>query len=267
MKSESNRSSGPERPGAADGQGHADQVATWKRLEIEAADASARTSLVWYRENHGVWSEIEVRTVLHHLRLRPEHGVLDVGCGAGRISLAIAPRVRSLTSVDISPGCIAALHASAAERGLRNIRGIASDLNDLETPPQSFDRAVAIEMLQHIPGAELRLDAVRRIRRALAPGGRFVTVNYRWGGMISDVKEGTHAEGRYRTAFTPDEITALLREAGFREIRVGGCVNTPYRLEPLVRRAPWLLMPLEVAFSHIALSARVGKYLIATALA
>jgi SAM-dependent methyltransferase len=267
MRSESDPSPGPERSAAAGAQSHAERVAMWKRLEIEAADASARTSLAWYRENHGVWSEIEVRTVLQRLRLRPEHRVLDVGCGAGRVSLAIAPRVQAVTAVDISPGCIAALEASAAGRGLRNIRGVVSDLNDLEAPPRSFDRAVAVQMLQHIPDARLRLDAVHRIRRALAPGGRFVTVDYRWGGMISDVKEGTHANGRYRTSFTPDEITALLREAGFREIRVGGCVNTPYRAEGLVRRAPRVMMPLDVALSRLPISARVGKYLVASAVA
>jgi SAM-dependent methyltransferase len=263
------KSDQPPRPQeeATDAAARADRIAAWKRLEVEAADASARTSLAWYREKHGVWSEIEVRTVLDHLRLRPQHRVLDVGCGAGRVSLALAPHVRSVTSVDISPGCIEALRASAAELGLRNITGFASDLNALAAEPRSFDRAVAIQMLQHIPDPTLRLDAVERIRRALVPGGRFVTVNYRWGGMISDVKEATHANGRYRTSFTPDEITALLTDAGFRHIRVGGCVNTPYRAEPLVKRAPGLMIPLDVAVSHLTPSARLGKYLIATALA
>ncbi len=121
-------------------------------------------------------------------------------------------------------------------------------------------------MIQHIPGTGLRLDAVRRIQRALAPGGRFVTVNYRWGGVIPG-REGRDARGgRHRTSFTPDEITALLQRCG-----LPGDSRRRVR-EPTVSagaagaRAPWLLMP-EVAFSHIALSARVRKYLIATALA
>ena len=39
--------------------------------------------------------------------LRPEYRVLDLGCGIGRITAAIAPKVQTVLGIDISPGMIA----------------------------------------------------------------------------------------------------------------------------------------------------------------
>ncbi|MGH7228417.1 MAG: class I SAM-dependent methyltransferase [Nitrospiraceae bacterium] len=239
-------------------------VIAYKRLEVERGNATASRSLDWYRTTHGIRSDIEIQTVLSHLQLRPNFHVLDMGSGVGRITLAMAPRVQSVTAVDISPKNIEVLRRHASERGLTNITARASDMNELTLSGEQYDRAVAVQSIQHIPGAALRLDAVQRIRDALRPGGVFVMVNYRWGGMISDEKEGTHADGRYRYAYTPEEMQRSLRDAGFRRISVGGCINVPYRAEWIAKLAPWAFVRMDVYLSHIPLSCRSGKYLIAT---
>src|SRR5437867_2372810 len=106
-------------------------VIAYKSLEVERGNATASKSLDWYRAAHGIRSDIEIQTVLSHLRLRPGLHVLDMGCGVGRITLAMAPRVRSVTAVDISPKNIEVLRRHASERGLTNITARVSDMNEL----------------------------------------------------------------------------------------------------------------------------------------
>jgi len=236
----------------------------FKMLEIAAADAAAPRSLRWYAV-HGIGSRIEVCTALSHLRLRPDDTVLDAGSGVGRVTLEMAKCVKAVVAVDISPKSIEQLQRHAEELGLRNISAFPSDLNAMEIEAGTMDRAVAVEVLQHIPSEELRVDAVSRIFRALRPGGRFVTVNYRWHGAITECKEGTHGDGRYRIAFTPSELRDLLARCGFTRISVRGCENLPQRLDPLARIAPTLMTRIDVWASFLPFSARIGKYLLASA--
>jgi len=241
-----------------------EKVEALKRLEAVEADKAAPGSLEWYERAHRLRSEIETRTVMHHLGAGPHDVVLDAGSGVGRVSLALAPGVRKVISVDISPRSVARLLEHAAARGLSNVTAFDSDLNSLEIEPRSVDRAVAVEVVQHIPTHELRVDALERICAALKPGGRFVTVNYRWGGAITGEKEGRHGDGRYRFAFTPADLRGLLSAAGFASIRVRGCANLPYRLEPLGRALPGLAVAAELLWSSLPVSVRTGQFLLAS---
>lgn len=53
--------------------------------------------------------------------------MLDIGCGAGRYTLALAGRVRSATGVDIAPAMVAAAEARAAYEGIENARFLTMD--------------------------------------------------------------------------------------------------------------------------------------------
>jgi|SRR5215467_6602312 len=237
--------------------------AAFKRLEVQAADAAASRSLRWYAEQSD--SELEVCTALSHLRLTPDARVLDAGSGVGRITLAMAKYVKEVVAVDISPKSIEQLCRHADELGLHNVSAFASDLNTMEIEAGTMDRAVAVEVLQHIPSEELRVDAVRRIFRALRPGGRFVTVNYRWLGAITGRKEGSLDDGRYRIAFTAGEMQELLTKCGFTSVTVHGCQNIPQRLSRFGRISSELMKRADVLMSFLPPSARIGKYLVASA--
>src|SRR6516164_779046 len=152
-----------------------DDESAFKTKEIHAGELSASGSLEWYKKTHGIRSTIEVATAIRHLCLSPDLRLLDAGAGVGRLTLEAAPLVGQVVAVDISPANISQLLKHSQERGLRNVSGFASDLNELNLPVGGFDRAAAIEVLQHIPSQALRQDAATRICRALKPNGIFVT--------------------------------------------------------------------------------------------
>jgi 16S rRNA A1518/A1519 N6-dimethyltransferase RsmA/KsgA/DIM1 with predicted DNA glycosylase/AP lyase activity len=59
--------------------------------------------------------------------VRPDDVLIDVGGGAGRLSLPLASRCREVINVDPSPGMREQFDQSVAEGGVRNARSIASD--------------------------------------------------------------------------------------------------------------------------------------------
>lgn len=237
--------------------------AKFKAAERGHGDRAAHKLLDWYQKNHGLANIIEIATVLRHLGANAGDVVLDAGCGVGRLTLPLAERVRSVIAVDITPGYVETLERYAADAGYTNITATCSDLSDLPVDAGTIDKAVAIEVLQHVPSQSLRADAVRRLHQCLRPGGRIIVVGYRWGGAIRDVKEGTHDDGRYRIADTPEEARALLENAGFRKVRVTGCINMPFRTYRWKRLA-WLVKMLDVMLSHTTISARMGTHLLAS---
>lgn len=68
--------------------------------------------------------------VLALLRPSPEWSVLDVGCGAGTLALPLAPKVKSITALDISDGMLTILGQRCAELGINNVRPVLSGWED-----------------------------------------------------------------------------------------------------------------------------------------
>jgi 2-polyprenyl-3-methyl-5-hydroxy-6-metoxy-1,4-benzoquinol methylase len=101
------------------------------------------------------------RALLTHL---PRHArtALDVGCGHGVMSRALAARGLDVTGIDVSPGMI----ALARERGGSRITYHLADILQ-DTSLGAFDVVVCVNVVHHLP---LR-DIVPRIAGAVAPGG------------------------------------------------------------------------------------------------
>jgi ubiquinone/menaquinone biosynthesis C-methylase UbiE len=98
----------------------------------------------------------------------PESGrVLDVGCGTGSLTFALADRLRegTVTGVDRSSAYIA--HATSRCRDPR-VCFEAGDATDLHFDDQSFDHTLSSLVLQFIPGPD---HAVRQMRRVTRSGG------------------------------------------------------------------------------------------------
>lgn len=95
--------------------------------------------------------------------------ILELGCGWGSLTLWMAehyPAAR-ITAVSNSASQRVFILARAAERGLTNVAVITADINGFDTA-QRFDRAVSVEMFEHMANhAEL----MRRVAGWLRPEG------------------------------------------------------------------------------------------------
>ena len=100
--------------------------------------------------------------------------VLDLGCGGGHVSYRAAPHVAEVVACDLSEEMLAAVAATAAERGLRNIATRRAAAEALPFAAASFDAVLCRFTLHHWQDMEAGL---REARRVLRPGGLAVLVD------------------------------------------------------------------------------------------
>lgn len=106
-------------------------------------------------------------------RLAPQAGerVLDVGCGNGALSLALAPVVESVVGLDISGPMLATAASRAASAGFSNVTFEQGDAQVHDVADASFDAAVSRFGVMFF---EDPVAAFANIGRMLRPGGRLV---------------------------------------------------------------------------------------------
>ncbi|GIP41235.1 hypothetical protein J31TS4_45150 [Paenibacillus sp. J31TS4] len=102
-------------------------------------------------------------------RLPAGAAVLDVGCGAGRISLALARRGCTVTGVDVSGLLLAA--ASAKAEGVRGVQFRQVEGAELPHGEAVYDAALLFKVYGYLPTRELRADYLRRLCTLVKPGG------------------------------------------------------------------------------------------------
>jgi cyclopropane-fatty-acyl-phospholipid synthase len=97
--------------------------------------------------------------------------ILELGCGWGSLTLWMAQRYPNARITGVSNSRTQREHilAQAARRGLGNVEIITCDVNRLELPEHGFDRAVSIEMFEHMRNYQHLLG---RVSRWLVPGGK-----------------------------------------------------------------------------------------------
>ncbi len=99
---------------------------------------------------------------------------LELGGSIGVFSALLAPRCRSLVTIDGSEAAVAAARRRLAGRSAAAIVGrIPSDI-----PRRDFDLVVASEILYYLTPRELD-DTLEITRQCLAAGGRIVAVHWR----------------------------------------------------------------------------------------
>ncbi|MEP7354447.1 MAG: class I SAM-dependent methyltransferase [Acidobacteriota bacterium] len=98
--------------------------------------------------------------------------VLEIGCGTGRITRALANLFGEVHAVDVSGEMIAQARIGLA--GHPNAHVYQNNGCDLSVvPPLEFDFAYSFIVFQHIPSYEVIESYVREVHRLLKPGGLF----------------------------------------------------------------------------------------------
>jgi SAM-dependent methyltransferase len=108
------------------------------------------------------------------LRLRPGARVLDVPCGFGRHSGELARRGYTVVGVDLSP--LMLREARRAHREGKRLRFVQTDMRRL-TYGAEFDAVICLFTSFGYFGERENLATLRRMARALRPGGRLLMDN------------------------------------------------------------------------------------------
>ena|ERR1700733_4618998 len=106
--------------------------------------------------------------------LPPGGGVgIDVGCGTGRWSMLVAPRVHHLHLLDASPQALAVARQNL--RFAKNISYHLASVAAMPLPSKSLDFAYSLGVLHHVPNTQA---AVEAIAGKLKPGAPFLVYLY-----------------------------------------------------------------------------------------
>jgi len=100
--------------------------------------------------------------------------MLEVGCGVGRMTFALAKRFGTVEAIDISGEMIKRAKELQTRLGIGNVRFRVGDGKDLTVyPDESLDFAFSYIVFRRIPEISIILNCVREIGRVLKKGGLF----------------------------------------------------------------------------------------------
>ena len=163
----------------------------------------------------------EVARVLEGHDLRGK-AVLDIGCGAGGIDIALVARhgAAYVTGIDVEDPVLARARALIADKGLTDRIGLVKVApGPLPFPPATFDVVFSKDSIVHIPDKHALMAEVARV---LKPGGWFLASDWLIGTeTISPLMaDYIAAEGLDFGMATPARYRAAMQAQGFTDIRL-----------------------------------------------
>lgn len=159
--------------------------------------------------------------------------VLDVGCGGGILSEAMAHRGAEVHGIDMGEAPLAVAQLHSLESGVSvNYRQItAEQLANQE--PGSYDIVTCLEMLEHVPSPQSVIEACQKL---LKPGGHLFlsTINrnpksYLFAiigaeHVLKMLPKGTH---EYKKFIKPSELGTYVRNANLEMLDLTGMTYNP----------------------------------------
>ena len=203
-------------------------------IEIERFN---QISAVWW-DTHG---EMGTLHTINPLRLRfitennnlAELRVLDVGCGGGILSEAMAKAGAQVTAIDLSQASIIVAKRHAETQGL-SIDYRCVDVAEFAAENAGrFNMVTCMEMLEHVPQPE---QIIAACAMALKPGGQaiFSTINrtlkaYLFAILIGEkvlhlLPRGSH---KYYRLIRPQELNAWAAENDLAFMRIASLMYNP----------------------------------------
>jgi SAM-dependent methyltransferase len=160
------------------------------------ADVERRNAMI-----PATWRTEIVDEFASDLATNGARAVLELGCGTGQLAQYLGTLDLGVTAIDLSPGNVKA----AMDRG---VTAEVADFASLPFPDSTFDAALAVNSLLHVPPDEFH-EVLIEIARVLRRGATFMIIV--WGGAT---REGTVEDEwldppRYFSSYTDDDLLAL----------------------------------------------------------
>ena len=159
--------------------------------------------------------------------------VLDVGCGGGILSEAMAHRGATVSGIDMgeAPLAVAQLHSLESGVSINYRRITAEELSEQEAG--TYDIVTCLEMLEHVPSP---LSVIQACQRLLKPGGDLFlsTINrnpksYLFAiigaeHILKMLPKGTH---EFKKFIKPSELANYVRNANLEMLDLTGMTYNP----------------------------------------
>ena len=207
---------------------------------IDAAELAKFEAMapIWWDKN-GVQKPLHDINVLRvdYINTRAPLGgknVLDVACGGGILSEAMAALGAVVTGIDASPAPLAVAKMHLKESDLEVDYQLATGENFATEHFERFEMVTCLELLEHVPDPASVVSACHRL---VKPGGDvfFATLNRNLKSfvfaiigaeyLLRMVKRGTHS---YRKFVKPTEIDGWAKAAGLIRQDLTGLHYNPF---------------------------------------
>lgn len=142
------------------------------------------------------------RLVIETAGISPDDTVLDVACGPGLITRAVAAIARHVVGIDITPAMIEEARKRQGAMGLTNMDWKVGDVLPLPFPDSSFSAVITRYSFHHFLEPEAVLTEMVRVCQ---PGGRVAVVD-----VIMSTPEQAEAYNRMEKLRDPSHTRALL---------------------------------------------------------
>ncbi|HEV2441943.1 MAG TPA: methyltransferase domain-containing protein [Steroidobacteraceae bacterium] len=178
---------------------------------------------------HSAGPDLERARVLVSEAVPSDARALDIGCGAGHLSFALARHVARMVAFDPSPSMLAAVSQAATAKGLAGIETRQGNAESLPFDDGSFHLVCTRYSTHHWTRLE---EAMREMARVLTPGAHALVIDTlghadplvdTFMQSIELLRDASHVRNRSRSEWRP-----LLQSVGLLELE---CAEWATRLD------------------------------------
>lgn len=151
-----------------------------RNVDPDVAEGFGREWSTFRQREHELPSEQRAAIFRAYFKIFPWEALptgggigIDVGCGSGRWSMLVAPRVAHLHLLDVSQQALAVAKENLA--GASNVSFHLASASEIPLPPQSLDFAFSLGVLHHVPDTQA---AIEHIAGKLKLGAPFLVYLY-----------------------------------------------------------------------------------------
>lgn len=188
--------------------------------------------------NKALWPEL----VKFTSAVKDGESVLDVGCGNGRLAKLFVERYVKYIGIDNNQRLIE-IASKNYELRIKNYEFLVGDILQLDKVVEDkFNYVFCVAVLHHLPGKELRIQALKQLRKRLKPDGKIILTVWNlwpqtkfrkliikysllkligrnamdWGDILFPWKnkKGEKISERYYHAFALGELKRIIRQTG-----------------------------------------------------
>jgi 2-polyprenyl-6-hydroxyphenyl methylase / 3-demethylubiquinone-9 3-methyltransferase len=213
-------------------------MTTFNNVDNKEIEKFDKVSQIWWDLNGEMGTLHVINPLRTHFIMEklttPNPKVLDVGCGGGILSEALAKAGAQVTGIDLSNDSIEAAKHHARQQGLNIDYQYISAEELAQKQAGSFDVVTCMEMLEHVPEPQKVMAACAQ---ALKPGGHafFSTINRTpkaflfaiIGGeyILRLLPRGTHT---YQKLIRPVELKNWAQTCGLEFSRLASLIYNPF---------------------------------------